>query len=60
MKIHQYLLSYPTNEIDWFTESMLNIPLNTKQVISGMLFPANLLASTEEKRENQEKKYKKT
>jgi len=39
---------------------MLNIPLNTKQVISGMLFPANLLASTEEKRENQEKKYKKT
>jgi len=34
---------------------MLNIPLDTKQVISGTLFPANLLASTEKKVKNQEK-----
>ena len=34
---------------------MLNIHLVTKQVISGMLFPADLLASTEKKVKNQEK-----
>jgi len=28
---------------------MLNVPLNTKQVISWTLFPDNLLASTEKK-----------
>jgi len=27
-------------------ELKLNVPLDTKQVISGMLFPANLFAST--------------
>jgi len=35
---------------------MLNIPLDTKQVISGMLFPANLLDSNEKKGKNQEKR----
>jgi len=30
---------------------MLNISLNTKQDISGMLFPDNLMASTEKKSE---------
>jgi len=29
------------------TEPRFNVPLDTKQVISEMLFPANLLASTE-------------
>jgi len=29
---------------------MLNVPLDTKQVISGTILPANLLASTEKKR----------
>jgi len=37
---------------------MLNIPLSTKQVISGMLFPANLLATTEKKMKNQKKQNK--
>jgi len=30
---------------------MLNVPLNTKQVILEMLFPANILASTKKKSE---------
>jgi len=30
---------------------MPNIPLDTKQVILGMLFPASLLASTDKKNE---------
>jgi len=34
---------------------MLNVSLDTKQVVSGTLFPDNLLASTEKKREKQEK-----
>jgi len=29
------------------TELRFNIPLDTKQLISEMLFPANLLASTD-------------
>jgi len=37
---------------------MLNIPLNIKQVISGMLFTANLLASTEKSEKPGEAKYK--
>jgi len=36
-------------ELIELTELMLNIPLNTKQVISGMLFPANVFTSTEKK-----------
>jgi len=34
---------------------MLNVQLDTKQIVSGMLFPANLLPSTEKKVKNQEK-----
>jgi len=38
---------------------MLNVPLDTKQVISGLLFSAILLASTEKKNEKPRKaKYK--
>jgi len=38
---------------------MLNVPFDTRQVISWMLFPDNLLASTEKKSEKQgEAKYK--
>jgi len=33
---------------------MLNVPLDTKYVISRMLFPGNLLPSTEKKVKNQE------
>jgi len=33
---------------------MLNVPLGTKQVISGTLFPANLLDSAEKKAKNLE------
>jgi len=32
---------------DWLTDLRFNVPLDTKQVISEMLFPANLLASDE-------------
>jgi len=35
-------------------ELMLRVPLDTKQVILGTLFSANLLASTEKKVKNQE------
>jgi len=34
---------------------MLKVPLDTKQVISGTLFPDNILARTEKKVKNQEK-----
>jgi len=34
---------------------MLNVPLDTKQAISGTLFPANLLTSTEKIVKNHEK-----
>jgi len=38
---------------------MLNVSLDTKQVILGMLFPDNILASTEKKSEKpREAKYK--
>jgi len=43
------------SQIEWIfsliglIELMLNIPLDTKQLSSETLFPANLLASTEEK-----------
>jgi len=38
---------------------MLNVPFDTKQVISGMLFPDNLLVNTEKKSEKPgEAKYK--
>jgi len=33
---------------------MLNIPLDAKQVVSGTLFPANLLASTKKRSEQPE------
>jgi len=39
---------------------MLNDPLNKKQVILGMLFLANLLASTEKKKKNEEMQNTKT
>jgi len=31
-------------QTDWLTELRSNVPLDTKQVILEMLFPANLLA----------------
>jgi len=38
---------------------MLNVPLETKQVISGTIFPDNLLTSTDKKsKKTGEAKYK--
>ena len=33
-----------TKEVDWLTELRVHVQLDTKQVISAMFFPANLLA----------------
>jgi len=45
--LHQSKLGFLAN--NWLTEIMLNVPLDTKQVILETLYPANLIASTEKK-----------
>jgi len=46
------------SQLDWLTELIINVPLDTKQVISGTRFPANLLASTGKNEKPGDTKYK--
>jgi len=44
--------------LDWLTELRFNVSLDTKWVISKMLFPANRSASTEKIKIKAEKNHK--